>query len=126
MNQAGGSQVATVQSGISKQRDFGVTQEILKAYGDLVKDSLRRILESISIARQDDLEISVSGLDEFDIGEFSTELDDAKKLLTLGIESDTFKRQLYKRLALKYLCDLSQDIKNRISSEIDASFASKN
>jgi hypothetical protein len=126
MNQAGGSQVATVQSGISKQRDFGVTQEILKAYGDLVKESLRRILESISVARQDDLQISVSGLDEFDIGEFSTELDDAKKLLTLGIDSDTFKRQLYKRLALKYLCDLSQDVKNQISSEIDASFASKN
>ena len=39
MNQAGGSQVATVQSGLSKQRDFGVTQEILKAYGDLVKET---------------------------------------------------------------------------------------
>ena len=77
--------LATVQSGISKQRDFGVTQQILKAYGDLVKESLRQILEAICIARQDKLQIAVSGLDEFDIGEFSTELDDAKKLLALGL-----------------------------------------
>jgi len=126
MNQASGSQIATVQSGISKQRDFGVTQEILKAYGDLVKESIRQVLDAINVARQDNLQIGVSGLDEFDIGEFSTELDDAQKLLDLGIASDTFKKQLYKRLALKYLCDLSQETKNQISSEIDASFASKN
>lgn len=126
MNQAGGSQVATVQSGISKQRDFGVTQQILKAYGDVVKDSIRHILEAINIAREDKLTVRISGLDEFDIGEFSTELDDAKKLLDLGINSETFKRQLHKRLALKYLCDLSQDVKNQISSEIDESFTSRN
>jgi len=96
----------------------------VKSY--LVKDSIRQVLEAINVARQDNLQISVAGLDEFDIGEFSNELDDAKKLLGLGIGSDTFKRQLYKRLALKYLCDLPQETKNQISLEIDASFASKN
>ena len=124
INQAGGGQITTVQSGLSKQRDFGVTQEILKTFGDLVKESIAQILEAINEARQDSLRIEVSGLDQFDIGEFSTELDDAKKLLDLGIESDTFKKQLYKRVALKYLCDSSQETKNKISSEIDASFAS--
>jgi hypothetical protein len=125
MNQAGGNQLSTVQSGISKQRDFGVTQEILKTYGDLVKDSIRSVLETISFARQDTLQIQVSGLDEFDIGEFSTELDDAKKLLNLGIQSETFQQQLFKRVALKYLCDVPQEVKNQISSEIDAATASK-
>jgi hypothetical protein len=125
MNQAAGSQVSTVQSGISKQRDFGVTQEILKAYGDIVKDSIRAVMEAIIFARKDNLRIEVSGLDEFDIGDYSTELDDARKLLDLGIVSDTFKKQLYKRVALKYLCDSSQEVKNQISSEIDASFSSK-
>jgi hypothetical protein len=125
MNQAGGSQIGKIQSGVSKQRDFGVTQEILKTFGDLVKGSISQILDAINAARQDDLQIEVSGLDEFDIGEFSTELDDAKKLLDMGINSDTFKKQLYKRVALKYLCDSSQEIKNKISSEIDASFASE-
>jgi hypothetical protein len=125
MNQAAGSQVATIQSGISKQRDFGVTQEILKSYGDVVKDSIRQLLEAINVARQDELTLDISGLDEFDIGDFSTELDDAKKLLELGIESDTFKKQVFKRVALKYLCDVRQEVKNQISSEIDESFATK-
>jgi hypothetical protein len=125
MTQAAGSQVATVQSGISKQRDFGVTQEILRTYGDVVKESMRQVLEAINAARLDGLTLDVSGLDEFDIGDFSTELDDAKKLLDLGIESETFKKQLFKRVALKYLCDVRQELKNQISSEIDASFAPK-
>ncbi len=121
MNQASGSQVSTVQSGLSKQRDFGVTQEILRSFGDTVKDSIRHVLEAINIARQDGLFIDVSGIDEFEIGDFQTELEDAKRLLDLGIESPTMKQQLFKKLALKYFCDLRQDVKNRISAEIDAS-----
>jgi hypothetical protein len=123
MNQAGGTQLSRMQSGISKQRDFGVTQEILKNYGDVVKDSMRGVLEAINAARQDGLVIDVSGLEEFDINDFSTELDDARKLLELGIESPTFKKQLYTRVALKYLCDVRQDVKNKIAAEIEASFA---
>ncbi|MCU1261526.1 MAG: hypothetical protein JWO80_4411 [Bryobacterales bacterium] len=122
MNQAGGSQVSTVQSGVSKQRDFGVTQEILRYYGDTVKDAIRQVLEAVNTARQDGLLIDVSGMDEFDIGDFGTELDDAKRLLDLNIQSDTMKKQLFKRLALKYFCDIRQDVKNQIVAEIDESF----
>ena len=125
MNQAGGSQIATMQSGISKQRDFGVTQEILRSYGDTVKEGIRQALEQINLARQDELLVDVSGMDEFDIGDFGTELDDAKRLLDLGIDSDTMKQQLYKRLALKYFCDVRQEVKNAIVAEIDASFQKK-
>jgi hypothetical protein len=122
MNQAGGSQVSTVQSGVSKQRDFGVTQEILRYYGDTVKDAIRQVLEAVNTARQDGLLIDVSGMDEFDIGDFGTELDDAKRLLDLNIQSDTMKKQLFKRLALKYFCDIRQDVKNQIVAEIDERF----
>ena len=120
MNQAGGVQTSTLQSGLSKQRDFGVTHEILRSYGDTVKESMRQVLEQINFARQDGLRVDVSGLDEFDIGDFSVELDDAKRLLDLGIESVTLKQQLFKRLAMKYFCDIRQEFKNKISGEIDA------
>jgi Domain of unknown function (DUF4055) len=110
------------QSGLSKQRDFSITQEVLRAYGDAVKETIKQTLGAIESARQDGLSIDVSGLDEFDIGDFSNELDDAQKLLALGIESETLKKQLFKKLALKYFCDARQDIKTKISSEIDASF----
>jgi len=49
---------------------------------------------------------STTGLDEFDIGDFSSELQDAQTLLSLGIDSATFRTQVLKRLALKYLCDV--------------------
>jgi hypothetical protein len=120
MNQAGTSAAGDLRmSGLSKQRDFGVTQEVLRAYGDAVKDMMKQVLWAIADARQDGVRIDVSGMDEFDIGDFSNELDDAKKLLDLGIASETLKKQVFKKLAFKYLCDARQEIKNQVAEEID-------
>jgi hypothetical protein len=119
MQQAGDGSGAA-QSGLSQQWEFSVTQEILRSYGDTVKDSIRNVLSAIVAARQDDLAIDAMGLDEFDITDFSTEANDAKSLLGLGIKSPTLTKQVQKRVAMKYLCDARQEIKNRISEEIDA------
>jgi hypothetical protein len=113
---------ATAQSGLSKLRDFAITQEVLRAYGDAVKDSMKRILRSIAEARQDGIIVDISGLDDFDIRDFSTDLDDAERLLSLGIASPTMRKHVYKRLAYKYLCDVRQEVKDQIAKEIDASF----
>jgi hypothetical protein len=119
MQQAGDGSGSS-QSGLSRQWDFSVTQEILRSYGAVVKDSIRNILSAIVAARQDDLGVDVVGLDEFDITDFSTEANDAKSLLALGIQSPTLAKQVQKRVAMKYLCDSRQEIKNRIAEEIDA------
>ena len=120
MNQAENSRGGYLQaSGLSKQIDFSVTQEVLRSYGDTVKDTMKQVLRAIAEARQDEIEIDVSGMDEFDIGDFSNDLDDAKKLLDMGIASETLKKQVFKKLALKYLCDARQEIKNRVAEEID-------
>lgn len=107
------------QSGMSKARDYTITQEVLRTYGDSLKDLARRVLRSIEEAREDGLRVDVQGLDEFDIGDFSAELADASQLLGLGIESPTLKKQIYRKLALKYLCDVRQDIKDEIAAEIE-------
>ena len=107
------------QSGASKQRDFGITQEVLRAYGDAVKETMKQVLRAIATARQDNISIDVSGLDEFDIADFSNELDDAQKLLSLGIESETLKKQVFKKLAFKFLSEVRQEIKTQIAQEID-------
>jgi len=119
LSQAGSPGSDVRVSGLSKQRDFNVTQEVLRGYGDLVKDTMKQVLRAIAAARQDGVEIDVSGMDEFDIGDFGTELDDARKLLELGIGSETLKKQVYKKLAFKYLCDARQEIKNRVAEEIE-------
>jgi hypothetical protein len=107
------------QSGLSKQRDFSITNEVLRAYGDAVKETIGQVLGAIAGARQDNVSIAVSGLDEFDIEDFSNELDDAKKLLELGIGSETLKKQVFKKLAFKYLCDARQEVKTRVAEEIE-------
>ena len=122
LTQGGSLPGGAPQSGLSKQRDFAITQEVLRAYGDAVKDSMKRILRSIAAARKDVIEIDVSGLDEFDIGDFTSELADARELLSLDVGSTTFKRAVYKKLAFKYLCDVRQDVKDRIGREIDEWF----
>jgi hypothetical protein len=110
------------QSAASKEWDFVTTQEVLRSFGDVIKDLIRRVLNAVDDAREDGLDIGVSGLDEFDISDFTDELADATQLLAIGIESPTLKSQIYKRLALKYLCDVKQEVKDRIVSEIDQSF----
>ena len=125
VNQALGSQSKTTQlTGLSKQRDYQITQEVLRGFGDRVKDTLKKILRMISGAREDGVLIDVTGLDEFDIGDFTSELADAEKLLSLGIGSETFRSQVLKKLAAKYLCDVRQEIKDRIAQEIDSSVGS--
>jgi hypothetical protein len=119
MQQAGDGSGAH-QSGLSQQWNFSVTQEILRSYGDTFKDSIRNVLNAIAAARQDGLTVDAAGMDEFDITDFSTEAADAQSLLSLGIGSPTLKKQIHKRVALKYLSDARQEIKSRIAAEIDA------
>jgi hypothetical protein len=120
LQQAGASlDLAGRQSGLSKQRDFSITQEVLRAYGDSVKDQVRRVLRAVEAAREDGLAIGVTGMDEFDIADFGTELEDGDRLLKMGVGSDTLKREIFKKLSLKYLCDVRQDVKDRIVREIE-------
>jgi hypothetical protein len=121
LSQAGGSYSAAPQSGLSKLRDFAITQEVLRACGDVVKDSLKRVLRTVEAARNDGLAIDVAGLDEFDIADFRSDLENAQLLLGLGIKSPTLETQIFKRLASKYLCDVRQEVKDRIAAEIDCS-----
>ena len=107
------------QSALSKQMDFAITQEVLRGYGDAVKEQIRRVLRATAAAREDRLDVSVTGMDEFDIADFGTELEDAKQLLGLGVASPTLRKEVFKKLALKYLCDSRQDVKDRIAEEIE-------
>jgi hypothetical protein len=124
LSQASGEMVSGhAQSALSKQMDFAITQEVLRAYSSVIKNCIRKVLTGISKARQDEIAVSVTGLDEVEIGDFATELQDARDLLQLGIGSPTLKRQIYQRLAAKYLNDACQEVKDQIAHEINSQFA---
>lgn len=110
------------QSAASKQLDFQITVEVLRAYAVTVKDCIRGVLTAVTDARQDGVTISVSGLDEVDITDFMTEMSGASQLLGLGIQSPTLKRQVLERLAFKYLSDARQEVKDQIAREIGEQF----
>ena len=38
----------------------------------------------------------------------------------MGIESETLKKQVFKKLAFKFLSDVRQEIKTQIAQEIEA------
>jgi hypothetical protein len=110
------------QSAASKQMDFTITQEVLRAYGSAVKKCIRAVVNAIAEARQDKTSVVVTGLDEVDISDFGTELANAASLLALGIESPTLKREICSRLALKYLNDARQETKDQIARDIQAQY----
>lgn len=123
LSQASGEiESGRAQSAASKQMDFTITQEVLRAYGAAVKDCMGRIVTTIAAARQDDVAVTITGLDEVDISDFTTELNNAASLLNLGIESPTLKREICQRLALRYLNDARQETKDQIAREIDAQY----
>ncbi len=120
LSQASGETIGgRVQSAASKQLDFTITHEILRAYGAAVKDCIKKIAQAITEAREDGVSVTVSGLDEVDISDFSTELEQAASLLQLGITSPTLRAQIYQRLAMKYLSDARQEVKNQVAQEIN-------
>jgi hypothetical protein len=120
MQQATGREARNLtQSAASKQRDSAVTQEVLRAYGDLMKAFMRQTLWLIATARQDDTVIEVGGLDQFDVKEFTEELTNAQTLSLLVTGSNTFTREMQKKLALRYLEDSNQEVKDRVAGEID-------
>src|SRR5579872_7297273 len=46
--QAGGSEARNLgQSAVSKQRDYSITQEVLRAYGDVLKDAMKHTLQMV-------------------------------------------------------------------------------
>jgi hypothetical protein len=121
LNQAADLSSSSPLTGVAKQRDYLITQEVLRGFGDRVKETLKRVLKLIAAARADAVEFDVTGMDQFDIGDFSTEVADATKLLQLDTQSPTFRKQVLKKLALQYLCDARQEVKDAIQQEIDRS-----
>lgn len=119
--QGGVSGSAIQQSGLSKQRDFQVTQEMLRALGAWVKKGMKRVLEHVLRAWDESAVVIVSGMDQFDIGEFTSELSDAERLLSLRIGSRTLEKQIHKKLALQFLSDMRQEVKDAIVKEIENS-----
>ena len=121
MTQAGGREARHLgQSGDSKRRDFAVTHEVLRGYGVLVKEFLRKVIGLVAQARRDEIRVEITGMDQFDVPDFTEELQNALRLQEVGIHSSRFSKEVQKRMALRYLDGANQETKNEVIREIEA------
>ena len=92
---------------------------MLRAYGDLVKETMKQPAGPSKAARKDGLGIDVSGLDEFESAISAPIWTMPRSYLELNIGSKTLVKQTFKKLAFKYFCDVRQEVKTQIAKEID-------
>jgi len=108
------------RSGLSKMADASATEICLRGYSVVVKDALEKLYEMVSDARGDyDVKWAVEGLNQFSLIDATTLIENAKLAQDLGIPSDTFKKELYFRVAEALMpSDLAQSVKDAIREEI--------
>lgn len=116
---------AVGRSGESKQADNSATTIVLQAIGRHARECAERILNLLALGRgeSEGLRWSVGGMDQFNISDNQLLVDVAVKTNSLGIPSVTFKRELYKRIALSQLPDIDEGTRQAIGQEIDRNIA---
>lgn len=120
MTQAGGREARNLgQSGVSKQRDFAVTLEVLRAYSKTVKELMLQVLNLTAKARKDEASFELSGMDDFDAPDLREEVETAGMLKELGLNSPRLEKEAAKRVALRYLEGCSQQTKDQVLEEIE-------
>jgi hypothetical protein len=109
----------TRQSGNSKQEDRYATEVVLRAFGDIIRDGMQNILAWVSEARKESIEWDVSGFSTFDNDSTTEKLAQILQLRAINIHSETFNKEMEKRLIDYYLEDQNQEVKDEIKKEID-------
>lgn len=108
------------RSGLSKQTDNSNTEIILKAYGRLMREAIERTLNLIAEGRGESTVWSVGGMDSFEVEDAGVIAESTLTVQKIGIPSQTFDREMYKRAALSFLADADEPTKQAIADEIEA------
>jgi len=110
------------RSGLSKMADTAATEICLRGYAVMVKDAIEKLYELISDARGDtETKFSIEGLNQFTLIDATTLIANATTARGLAIQSETFQKELDKRVAEALLpSDTAQTIKDKIRDEIDS------
>jgi hypothetical protein len=110
---------ASSQSGYSKEMDMAPSRDVLNAYGTMLRETLQLLLYLVAQVRQDvAMDFDVRGLsydEDPDLNNFVT----AEKMLVLGIQSDTFHKEVQKQAVREYGHTWNDDLKQTCCKEID-------
>lgn len=114
---------AVGRSGASKAEDRNATVLVWKTLGAIVRDFAVRMYHTISQARGEAVEFGASGCSNFDLYDRAEVVDEAKSISSVGINSETFRKEYEKQVAQRLLPDMAPSVKADVIAEIDASEA---
>lgn len=110
---------ASAQSGYSKEQDMTASKDVVNAFGKIMRALIQYTLVLVSGIRQDSISPDVRGL-SFDDDPALNDLVAAQQVATLGVQSDTFAKELQKDIIRIYARDWNHDLMTKIFDEIDA------
>lgn len=108
------------RSALSKAADAKSIEIILHALGGPVREAVETTYDLISQARGDQYKWSIEGLDSFTEVDPTALTTAAMQAVTLDIPSPTFQREMKTRVALTFVPDVTQAVKDKIRQEIEA------
>ena len=112
------SATPAAQSGISKEQDMKASRKILSALGAIVREDAQQTLNAVWTARRSAVRWDVRGLD-FPEEPPDETLEMIGSARSVGVNSDTFQRELSKLAVTAAIPDANTDLKTVIFKEID-------
>jgi hypothetical protein len=109
------------QSGESKKEDRRNLDILLGWYGEQIKDFGQNILNVASIVRNEDVQWSIKGFDDYNSLDLDDSLDSYSRLMAEGgLDSNTLRRELQRNLVAKagQLFELSPTATKAIENEL--------
>lgn len=107
------------ESGISKAYDLDELSKLLAAMADNLEEAEDRIVDLFSLWTNQKVEAEINYPDDFDVRTLSEEIAQAQDLATLRI-SETFMKEIEKRIAQKALPKAFTETQEKIEKEIEA------
>jgi hypothetical protein len=107
-------------SGASKEMDMMPAQDVMNEYGQVVIQAMQQLLDAVAQARGDaTVRSDVRGLN-FGKTASLEQIQKAEAVLSLGLGSETFEKEVKKQAAAEFLPDANAETMEKIFDEIDA------
>lgn len=112
---------ARMQSGESKKEQRRDLDILLEIYGQELREFAAAVLNVASIARDEDIEWTVEGFQDYNTSDLSEALNDYLALDNAGIDSDTLKKESRLAIANKAVArlNLSPSIMEAVTAEVE-------
>jgi hypothetical protein len=113
------TKTAIGRAAASKAEDRRATEIVLAAYGALVRDFAKKLYDTLSGARGEDVVWTPHGLDKFELEDRDAILKEALALDAISIPSPTFKKLYKTKLAYALVGNVPPETQETIREEIE-------